>query len=69
MRLIEKSNSGSATVNFRRFPNGDFMIDFYDEGWYEWTDKINTAIYTHSMEGSGDQLVMKVKDFLSRKTK
>lgn len=62
MDLIIKSDSAAATVTFRRFDDGEFMVSFWDNDFYN-PGKIDT-VYLNSDISAGEALVDRVRAFL-----
>lgn len=63
MDLIIKSGSGSATVTFRRFDDGSFMVSFYDTDFMQ-PGKPDTVWSNHSDLSEGQKLIERVREFL-----
>lgn len=63
MDLIIKSGSDAASVTFRRFDDGGFMVSFYDTDFME-PGKPDTVWTNHSPVKDGDALVERVRVFL-----
>ena len=72
MAMIIKSDSKSATVSFRTFgkyeyeEEKDFLLDFFDIGWYEYNGENPPSVYLRSTEKEGMDYVELVGRFLNR---